>query len=536
MHGRVRDVGRLLGLAFLYVVFARFGLSLAAVSGYATLVWPPTGISIAAWLLFGTGVWPGIFVGAFVANLLSGAPVLVPLGIGVGNTLEALVCVLIATRIPNFSKSLENARSVTMLILGSFVGVTVGASIGVACLSAGGVALTHPLRDVWRTWWVGDLVGALVVAPVILVWSKPPDLRLKSRRVEALALASAVVLVSGATFFGDLSVVSGISTPFHRADLLLAVMVWAALRCGRRGAVSAAFWVSATALTATVLGHGPFAQSALPKDLLALQTFMAVLAVTFLLFGATIDERERALEEAQEASRAAKSANRAKSEFLRVMSHELRTPLNAIAGYSQLLEEGVYGRLNEKQNEGVTRIHRNEQRLLLLVDEVLGFVSADKGQTEVHREAVRVSDIFDTLQPLMAPELEQRHSVIERSAVGPGLSVRADAKSLQQILMRLMSNASKFSKDGGKVTIGAERQGDTVRIWVRDAGDGISQQQLDKVFEPFFQADHSTTRRVSGIGLGLTIARDLARRMEGEITLSSEPGHGTTASVLLPAA
>jgi signal transduction histidine kinase len=154
----------------------------------------------------------------------------------------------------------------------------------------------------------------------------------------------------------------------------------------------------------------------------------------------------------------------------------------------------------------------------------------------VHREAVRVSDIFDTLQPLIAPELEQRHSVVERSAVGQGLSVRADAKSLQQILMRLMSNASKFSKDGGKVTIGAERHGDTVRIWVRDAGDGISQQQLDKVFEPFFQADHSTTRRVSGIGLGLTIARDLARRMEGEITLSSEPGHGTTASVLLPAA
>ena len=102
--------------------------------------------------------------------------------------------------------------------------------------------------------------------------------------------------------------------------------------------------------------------------------------------------------------------------------------------------------------------------------------------------------------------------------------------------MRLMSNAAKFSKDGGAVTLGAQREGDSVRIWVRDNGVGIAQREIDRVFEPFFQAERATTRRASGIGLGLAIARNLARRMEGEVTLSSEPGGGTTASVLLPAA
>jgi len=221
MNGRVRDAGRFLGLASLYVIFARLGLSLGAIAGFATLVWPPTGIAIAALLLLGTRAWPGVFVGAVVANLLSGASVPVALGIGVGNTLEALVCAYIATRITDFSTTLENARSVMMLILGALAGATVSASVGVASLHAGGAIAGPQLREAWRAWWVGDILGALVVAPVILVWSKPNGRR--PRRPEALAIAAAVVLVSGVTFFGDLSIVGGLSTPFHQADLLLAV-------------------------------------------------------------------------------------------------------------------------------------------------------------------------------------------------------------------------------------------------------------------------------------------------------------------------
>jgi two-component system, NarL family, sensor histidine kinase EvgS len=167
---------------------------------------------------------------------------------------------------------------------------------------------------------------------------------------------------------------------------------------------------------------------------------------------------------------------------------------------------------------------------------VLGFVSAEKGQLTVRRQPVRVWDAFDAVQPLIAGQLAEHHCILKRAAIGPRLAVNADPKSLQQILMRLLSNASKYSNGGGTVTMGAEREGDRVRIWVRDMGVGIPRQELDRVFEPFFQAEHAATRRFAGIGLGLTIARNLARRMDGEVTLSSEPGRGTTASVLLPAA
>jgi signal transduction histidine kinase len=536
MQARAGDVARILGLAALYVAFARLGFSLGPVAGFATLVWPPTGISIAALLIFGSRLWPGIFVGAVAANILTDASVGIALGIAVGNTAEALIAAYLVRRLRRFSITLENVRSVTRLILAALIGPLVSASVGVACLYAGGRLGAWQLRETWRAWWIGDLVGALVVAPVILVWSRPVIARFTAARGEPAALAGAVALVSVATFFGDVPIVSALPAGFRHAELLLVVLVWAALRFGQRGAATVAFGISTTAVTATVLGHGPFVQTALSQSLMSLQTFIAIVAVTFLLFGATIDERRCALGVAREAHRAAALANRVKSEFLAVMSHELRTPLNAIAGYAQLLEDGVYGPLNGKQADGVARIRRNEQRLLGLIDEVLGFVSAEKGQLTVRRQPVRVWDAFDAVQPLIAGQLAEHHCILKRAAIGPRLAVNADPKSLQQILMRLLSNASKYSNGGGTVTMGAEREGDRVRIWVRDMGVGIPRQELDRVFEPFFQAEHAATRRFAGIGLGLTIARNLARRMDGEVTLSSEPGRGTTASVLLPAA
>jgi signal transduction histidine kinase len=115
------------------------------------------------------------------------------------------------------------------------------------------------------------------------------------------------------------------------------------------------------------------------------------------------------------------------------------------------------------------------------------------------------------------------------------LAVLADPKMLQQILASLLSNAIKYTADGGTITLAAEGDGETVRIRVRDTGVGIRKEEMERVFEPFFQADGGTTRQYSGVGLGLTIARDLARRMDGEVTITSEVGTGTSAMVVMRA-
>jgi signal transduction histidine kinase len=139
------------------------------------------------------------------------------------------------------------------------------------------------------------------------------------------------------------------------------------------------------------------------------------------------------------------------------------------------------------------------------------------------------------VEPTIAPEVRSKHFVMQRELPSVPLTVQADRKGLQQLLTSLVSNASKYTKDGGVITLGAERMDGRVRIWVKDTGIGISHETLDQVFEPFFQAERGSTRRFAGVGLGLAIARDLARGMNGELSIASEEGTGTTASVLLPA-
>jgi signal transduction histidine kinase len=275
---------------------------------------------------------------------------------------------------------------------------------------------------------------------------------------------------------------------------------------------------------------------ALNDRLLPLQTFMAIVAATCLIISATIAERQIANLEAHESGMAAELANSAKTQLLRVMSHELRTPLNAIHGFTELLKTGVYGPLNEKQTDAVQRIEQNERHLLEIINEMIGFVEAEKSPA-AECEDVPVAAAFDAAERLMGGDVERKHLVVRRELADPGLRVRADPKMLEQVLASLVSNATKYTGDGGTITLAADSDDDgKVRIRVRDTGVGIRKDEMARVFEPFFQADSGTTRQYSGVGLGLTIARDLARRMQGEVTLASEEGKGTSAMVVLPAA
>jgi signal transduction histidine kinase len=537
MRKRVADVGVFIGLIGIYILAARIGLSLDAAAGFATLVWPPTGISLAVLLLLGARLWPAVFIGAVVANLLSGAPVLVAVGIGCGNTCEALIAVMLLRRISGFGVTLETIRGVVMLFLfGALLSTVVSATIGATSLYLGHVITAAQFSNVWSMWWIGDSVADLLWAPMVLVWARKPQVQFAHRTGEGFALGAMVLFAGLMTFFTDLPFVPQSVSAFYQAGLLLLVVLWSTLRFGQRGATTAAFGISKLAIVATVLGYGPFVQARLSAGLLPLQMFMATVAAVFLVVGATVVERRLALDEAHRAQKEASDANLSKSEFLAVMSHELRTPLNAIAGFAQLLQENVHGTLNEKQADDVARILRNEKQLLSIIEELLGFISAEKGEVTVESQDLKVADAFDAVEPVMQPEFGQKHFVLKRALAPPQLAVHADPKSLQQILLNLLSNASKYTNDGGTITLGADRDGETVRIWVADTGVGISRQEMQRVFEPFFQAERGTTRRYSGIGLGLSIARTLARRMHGELTIASTEGSGTTASVVLPAA
>src|SRR5439155_2510273 len=166
----LRYLAALLALTSIYAGAARTGLMLDAIAGFATLVWAPTGIALAALLLFGYRLWPAVFVGAFAVNLWTGAPMLAALGIAVGNTLEAVAGAFALRRIPGFRLALDRLEDVaSLIVVAAGVCTTISASIGVASLALAGTIGPSQISVTWRAWWLGDFVGALVVAPFLLV-------------------------------------------------------------------------------------------------------------------------------------------------------------------------------------------------------------------------------------------------------------------------------------------------------------------------------------------------------------------------------
>jgi integral membrane sensor domain MASE1 len=211
-----------------YFITARIGLSLDAVSGFAALVWPPTGIALAAIFILGYRYWPGIMLAAFLVNVVTGAPPLVALGIGVGNTLEALLGAYLLTRFIRFQSSLERIRDVLGLIFLAALGSTlVSATIGVSSLLFGGVISQAAYAHTWIAWWVGDMLGVLVVTPFILVWSGHRPAFDRKRFFEALLLSAVVVGMSSVAFQGF--PLAGIK-PFTFVYVIFPILIWIALR------------------------------------------------------------------------------------------------------------------------------------------------------------------------------------------------------------------------------------------------------------------------------------------------------------------
>jgi len=523
-------LGQVVAVAALYILAALAGLRLDAVSGFASLVWPPTGIALAAVLLGGRRIWPGIFVGALVANLLSGAPSLAAAGIATGNTLEAIVGAYAVSRVTGFRLSLACLRDVlALIVLAAALATMISATIGVASLYSAGLVQQPKLAETWRTWWVGDAIGALLVAPAILVWAKRPRVHPSARRLaEAAALTLGVFVASLLLFIAPITSVGGL---LSQAYVFFPLLMWAAIRFGQRGSVTATVVVSAIAVVGTVLGRGPFIEPTLHESLLGLQTFMGITAATFLVLGASVSERERYEEELRAARDIATAANSAKAGFLAVMSHELRTPLNAIAGYADILSLGVDGPLNQKQNDAVARIRNNQQHLLSLIDDVLNFAKIEAGSTSITSEPVLVCELLDSLEPLLRPDLVRRGFTFVWNGCDRALAVRADPVRLRQILLNVLGNAIKFTPPHGHIELWALRNADKVSICVSDTGIGIPADKIGRVFEPFFQVQAGTTREYPGVGLGLAISRDFARAMGGDIEVESTPGKGSVVTI-----
>lgn len=575
-----RYVGTVSAIAIVYAASARLGLSLAFATQQVSAVWPPSGIALVALFCCGIRAWPGVYAGAFLINAASDEPLITAAGIAAGNTLEAVIGLLLLRRVIDFDGSLDKVKNVLGLVgLAAVVSTMVGATVGVANLWVEGIVPWAAYTSVWWVWWMGDAMGVVVVAPALLAWSVRPRWPWSGwKLVELGVLLLAVTVTSAFLFTGQL----GAQQVFHLEYAVFPFFIWAALRFGPRETASLALIVTAIAVWGSVHESGPFATGTLDTRLLVLGSFMAVTCVSSMLLAAVTAERQAAqhrvqrahdeLEEQVEKRTAALAAandelrqvnqaliertaelarkNEEVEAFVYVVSHDLRAPLVNLHGFSDVLaasceqlahhvcggevpaatQAAVRPILDEEIPSALRYITASTSKFKRLIDALLKL--SRTGRHDNPREPVDVQLLVATTLDSMRASIEKSQAAI---SVAQLPSATGDSTAIGQVFSNLIDNALKYLKTGrpGCIDIGGDRRDEAVHYWVRDNGSGFPTTAHGRQFQ-VFQRFHPTL--APGEGIGLAIVKRIVEGHGGKVWVESHDGLGSTFHFLLPAA
>jgi len=254
-----------------------------------------------------------------------------------------------------------------------------------------------------------------------------------------------------------------------------------------------------------------------------------------------INERKRMEQEIQNMNEQLEAQNkelgkasRAKSDFLARMSHELRTPLNVVMGFTELMLDQVPGEINEEQRQCLDDVLTSSRDLLGLINGVLDLSKVEAGKVELRRESIALPAVVESVTSAMMAVLSQRKQSLDVD-LDDGLPLfQADEARLRQVFFNLLSNASKFTPDGGKLRIEASRKDGWCQVSVSDNGIGVKEEDLKQIFEPFYQADTSMTRERRGTGLGLALVKEIVEMHGGQVWVESKYGKGSRFIFTLP--
>jgi signal transduction histidine kinase len=506
-----------LALAVVYFVTARAGLTLATVGHSVSLVWPPSGLAIAALQLGGMRLWPGVTLAALAVNATTpGVPLATAAAMAAGNTAEALLATWLLRR-SHFDPAIRRVPDVFRLVgLAGLLSTGVAAVIGTLSLRVGGVISTAEVPLALRVWWIGDLMGVLIVAP--LLWtarglsSRPNPWRV----LEAALLAAGLLTLTSAVFRLPQSL---IGQGYLRSYVVFPALLWAALRFEARGAAWANFAVSAVAVWCTMHDTGPFALVSANEGLLNLQIFMAIAVLTSLALGAATAERSDAI--------------RAREDFISIASHELRTPLTPLTLQIDRLGRRLAAGKDSRDDLSAIQLslQRQADRLTGLVDILLDITRLRTGRMTLDPQRVDLAALARDTVDGLGEELARAHCTVSVEAPHP-VHGSWDRTRLQQAVTNLLTNAAKYAS-GAPVAVSVTREGAEARLVVADRGPGIPFDEQARLFRRFARLP-STRPRAGGLGLGLYITREILEAHGGSIRLESRPGAGASFICTLP--
>lgn len=540
----LRDLVVFLVVVASYVVTGTLSLHLFSfLDASSSPVWPPTGIALAALLLGGYRLAPAVYLGAFIVNLANPAPdapgFLAAIAIAAGNTLEAVIGTWLMRRFTGGPQALSTPRGVFLFALLAADAALVSAAIGVGSLLWFTDLVPQVAPGVLATWWLGDAVGAILVAPPILLWGMNRGRGALERRGAEVALLAFCIILLGVGL-GMAPRGGALGFPGTQLQFLaLPLVLWVAFRFQPRETATATLLLASVALAVMVL-TAPVAARGWP--LLFLQAFLAVSALTGLAVAAVVAERRGAVDslhrardelELRVAVRTAAletalddlaRSNKDLQEFAYVASHDLQEPLRAVAGYTQLLQRRHGNALGDDARSLIGKAVDGALRMQSLIQDLLSFSRVGThGQplAPVNPEQPLQTALRNLETPLKETKAEL-HSQ-------PMPKVLADEGQMVQLLQNLVANAVKFRQPGNtpQIEVGAEPGANGMAtFYVRDNGIGIDPRHHDRIFV-IFQRLHRAGE-YPGSGIGLAVAKRIVERHGGRIWVESQAGKGTT--------
>lgn len=524
------------GVALIYFLGARLGLTYAVVEGVVSLVWPPSGIALVAMLHFGRGVWPGVVAGSLLANLSGGTPFTVAALIAAGATLEALAGLHLLRRRADFHPSLDRRRDVlALLVFAALAAPLVSAFVGVGALLAGALIPFAEAPATWLRWWLGDMMGVLVVAPPLLVVlsHRRPTLPL-AKLGEMLALAVSIGAI-GSLIFGAAELAGHGYYPASLA--MFPFLIWAALRFDHWGASMATLAVSIIAIWGTSAGTGPFAAASAVDSLLRWCTYINVFAMTGLLLAASHAEAQRALAALLESHQELENRVSARTAQLQRINADLQAEMTQ----RRLLERRLTA-LDDEQKRTIGRelhdslgqqltsiaLHGASLQHSLRADARPEADNAGR-LVQLVREAIEMTRcIARGLHPAALESgglAAALHELVQNTRTLGGVScelhvapgTRIDdpvaALNLYRIAQEALNNALKYSR-ARRVWIALEAHADVQQLSIGDDGIG---------FDP--------ARAANNPGLGLHNLRHRATLLGGTLSIAPNAQGGTTVAV-----
>jgi signal transduction histidine kinase len=509
----------LAAIAFIYFWLAKLGLTLASINASASPVWPATGFALAILLLRGYRVWPAIFVGAFLANVSSTGSIYTSAVIATGNSLEGIVGAFLINRWSDDVRTFTTPAGIVKFALISSAATAISPAIGVSSLSFGGYAEWAGFGPIFISWWLGDLAGALVVAPVLVLWANDPGTP-ASETIAIFVVAASIGLIA----FSPVIEQTVNRTPL--AFLAVAPLVWTALRRDPRDTSTAALILAGFAVWGTSVGGGPFSWAGFNESFVLLVMFIVSAAIPSLMLSAMAAElrnSHRTLKrKVEERTHQLELANFA-------LTHEINQPLTGI-----VTRAGAASRWLRAEKPNLENAVAALQAIVAAghrANDIITSVRAMFKNVAPEEVSIDINQIVLTVLSTARVEL-QNHDVELQIRLNEHLpTVQGDKVQLQQVVLNLVMNAIEAMQSvrprALKVQTDQTKAG-MVRVLIEDTGTGIDPTNLDRIFKPLF------TTKATGMGMGLAICHSIIESHGGRIWASPAVNRGSIVEFELP--